>query len=157
MRKAWLTAHVVTSVGWLGAAVAYAALAAAAWRGSRPLLVQAAQMAMVPMTWFAVVPLALASLLTGLVLSLGTPWGLLRHYWVVFKLILTVVATVILVLNTRSVEALASVGEGVGTTGVQGQLLHAGGGVMVLLVATVLAVFKPRGLTAYGWRKQPGA
>jgi len=38
--------------------------------------------------------------------------------------------------------------------GLGGDLLHAGGGLLVLLVITVLNMYKPRGLTPYGWRKQ---
>jgi hypothetical protein len=33
-------------------------------------------------------------------------------------------------------------------------MLHAALALLVLLVATVLAVYKPRGMTPYGWRKQ---
>ena len=157
LRKAWLTAHVVTSVGWLGAAAAYASLAMAASKSSQALVVRAAYLAMEPMMRFAIVPLAVGSFVTGVVLSVGTPWGLLKHYWVVFKLLLTVAATTVLVMNTRTVQFLSSMAastEDVGTTGLQGQLLHASGGVAVLLLATTLAVVKPRGLTAYGWRRQ---
>lgn len=32
--------------------------------------------------------------------------------------------------------------------------LHAGAAVLVLLMATILAIYKPRGLTRYGWRRQ---
>ncbi len=54
-------------------------------------------------------PLALASLVTGLICSLGTAWGLFRHYWVLLKLLLNLVATVVLVLYTRSIEYAATV------------------------------------------------
>ena len=45
-----------------------------------------------------IVPLALAALVTGVVSALGTTWGLLRHYWVVTKLVVVVIATVVLLL-----------------------------------------------------------
>ncbi len=38
--------------------------------------------------WFVLIPFSLASLLTGIVQSLGTTWGLSRHYWVIFKLLI---------------------------------------------------------------------
>jgi hypothetical protein len=60
-----------------------------------------------PITWFVIVPFALASLLTGLVQSLGTTWGLCRHYWVVFKLLLNVLATLVLLRYTQTVSYLA--------------------------------------------------
>jgi uncharacterized membrane protein len=157
LRKFVLTAHVTCSVGWLGAAVSYLGLIVAALTGEDAEAVRVAYLAMEPLTWFAIVPLAFASLVTGLVQGLGTQWGLFRHYWVVFKLLLSVVATIVLVLNTRTVTALAGHAaetESVGTSGLHGQLLHSGGGVVVLLVTTTLAVYKPRGMTRYGRRRQ---
>ena len=157
LRKLALTAHVTSSVGWLGAAVAYLGLAAGALTSQDAQIARAAYLAMESITWFALVPLCLASLTTGLVQSLGTAWGLFRHYWVLFKLLLTVLATIVLLLNTRTVSFLAGAAAETGSAvpaGLGGQVLHAGVGSLVLLVATALAVYKPRGLTRYGWRKQ---
>src|SRR6184192_1575618 len=94
-RKLALTTHITSSVGWLGS-VAALALAIAGVTSHDPQVVRAAYLAMYLTTWFVIVPLSLASLLTGLVDSWGTPWGLFRHYWVVTKLLLTVLATIIL-------------------------------------------------------------
>lgn len=156
-RRFVLTAHIVASVGWLGTAVAYLALVVAAFVSEDLQTVRAAYVAIEPITWFAIVPLAFASLLTGIVQSLGTQWGLFRHYWVLFKLVLSVLATIVLLLNTRTVADLAERAETIDARhldGVEGQVLHAGGGLVVLLVTTTLAVYKPRGLTWYGQRKQ---
>ncbi len=98
LRKHVLFAHVVSSVGWVGAVIAYLALVGAALTSGDAQTVRAAFIAM-EVTFFALVPLALAALLTGVVQSLGTTWGLFRHYWVLFKLGLTVLATVVLVLH----------------------------------------------------------
>jgi len=154
LRKLAFTAHVVTAVGWLGAAIAYAGLVVAALRSRDAQVVRAAYVAIDPITWFAIVPLAFASLITGLVQALGTRWGLFRHYWVLYKLVLTVFATLVLLGNTRTVKALAADAAGADVRGLQGQLIHAAGGVLVLLLTAVLAVYKPRGMTRYGWRKQ---
>lgn len=157
LRKVALTAHVAASVGWLGAAVAYSGLVVAALRNHDAHFVRAAYLAIQAMTWYAIVPLALTSLLTGLIQSLGTPWGLFRHYWVIYKMALTIVATAILLGNTRTVEGLAALAtemESADVDGLKGQLIHSVGGVLVLLLTTVLGVFKPRGMTRYGWRKQ---
>ena len=157
LRTLALTAHVTASVGWLGAVVAYLALVVAALTSREAQTVRAAWVAMELIGWFVLVPLSFAALLTGLIQSLGTTWGLVRHYWVLFKLLLTVVATAVLLLHMPTVSyfaGLAAATDGAGLGGLRGELLHAGGGLLVLLVTTTLSVYKPRGLTPYGWRKQ---
>jgi hypothetical protein len=157
LRNLALTAHITASVGWLGAVVAYLALVVDALISQDVQTVRAAWTAMKLIAWFVIVPLSLASLLTGLIQALSGPWGVFRHYWVVFKLTLTVVATTVLLLHMPTVSFLAGMAaeiDGAPLGGLRGELLHAGGGLMVLLVTTVLSVFKPRGMTPYGWRKQ---
>jgi len=156
LRKLALTAHVVSSVGWLGAVAAYLALAIAALSSAQPQIVRAAYLAMEPIAWAALIPLALASLLTGVVQALGTKWGLLRHWWVVMKLALTVFATFILLLHTpTTVGPLARLAEAnrADPGALPGEVLHARGGLLVLLAAAVLAIYKPPGMTQYGRRK----
>jgi hypothetical protein len=159
VRKFALTAHVVSSVGWLGAIVVFLALAVAALTVQDAQKVRAAYLAMQLTAWSVLVPLALASLLTGLVQSLGTTWGLLRHYWVVAKLLITIVATVVLLLYTQTINAIAGVAADSGDLRElrnPSPLLHAVLALLLLLVTTTLAVYKPRGMTRYGWRKQHG-
>jgi hypothetical protein len=156
LRKLVLTTHVVTSVGWFGAAAAYAGLVVAALKSSEAQLVRAACLAIEPITQFSLVPLALASLVSGLIQSVYTTWGLMRHYWIIYKLALTLFATTILLMNTRRIAELAQaarVAEGADVLGLEGQLVHASVGMLVLLVATALAVYKPKGVTRHGWRK----
>jgi len=158
LRKFALTAHVSSSVGWLGAVVAYLALGVSAATSRDAQAVRAAWIAMEVTGWFVIVPLALAALLTGLVSSLGTPWGLFRHYWVLLTLVLTILSTVVLLLHMPTVSYLADAArkaDRAGLAGLGGDLFHAGIGLVVLLVITGLNVYKPRGLTPYGWRKQP--
>ena len=157
LRKAALTAHVVCSVGWLGAIVAFLALAVTGLTSDDARLVRAVHLAAEPLTWFVIVPLALASLLTGIVQSLGTKWGLFRHYWVLFKLVINVVATAVLLLYTQTVGLFAGLAADP-TTGLDllrapTFALHSGAALMLLLGATVLAVFKPAGITPYGRRR----
>jgi hypothetical protein len=157
LRKFVLTAHVASSVGWLGAVVAYLALAVAALTNQDDQTVRAAWIAMGLTGRFVIVPLSLASLLIGLIQSLSTPWGLFRHYWVLVKFLLTVFATVILLLHMPTVSYFASVAvetDNANLDGLWGELLHAGGGLLVLLVNTTLSVYKPGGMTRYGRRKQ---
>jgi len=157
LRKFALTAHITFSVGWLGAVIGFLALVVATLTSQDAQAVRATFIAMELIGWFAIVPLALASLLTGLVMSLGTKWGLFRHYWVLIKLLLTILATIVLLLNMQTVSFLADIATKTGSadlSGLWGELLHAGGGLLVLLVTMILSVYKPRGMTQYGRRKQ---
>ncbi|MDQ3533578.1 MAG: DUF2269 domain-containing protein [Actinomycetota bacterium] len=158
LRKFALAAHLTFSVGWIGTVVLYLALGVAAVTSQDAQTVRAAWIAMELSGWYVIVPLALASLLTGLVMALGTKWGLFRHYWVLISLVLTILATVVLLLHMPAVSVLADVArEAEGAIldgGFGGDLLHPGLGLVVLLVIQVLNVYKPRGMTRYGWRKQ---
>jgi hypothetical protein len=104
-----------------------------------------------------IVPLAIASVLIGVVNALGTHWGLVRHYWVVVKLLLTLVATAVLLVETQSISALADAAAAGGDPrSLPGTLPHSVGGLILLLVVTGLSTYKPKGVTRYGWRKQQG-
>jgi hypothetical protein len=157
LRKFALSVHLIFSVGWIGAVVVYLALGISAATSHDTQTVRAAWIAMELTVWFVIVPLALAALLTGLLMSLGTPWGLFRHYWVLISLVLTILATVVLLLHVPTVSALAAMARGADSASLRrlgGDLLHPGVGLLVLLVITLLNVYKPRGMTPYGWRKQ---
>jgi hypothetical protein len=158
LRKFALTAHVASSVGWLGAVAAFLALAVVGWTSQDAPTVRGAYLVMEPAARFVLVPLAFASLLTGLVSSLGTPWGLFRHYWVLFKLLINVSATVVLLTYMETFRVMAGVaadpGADLGAVRNPSPALHAGAALLLLLVATTLAVYKPRGVTPYGRRKQ---
>ena len=156
VRKLTLTVHLVTSVGWMGAVLAYLALGVMAATGDDPARLRAAWTAMEVTGWWACVPLALGSLVSGVVISLGTPWGLFRHYWVLISLALTAIATLVLVLHMPGVShhaALAARADLPTLRTFGSDLFHPSVGFLVLLAVTVLNVFKPRGLTPYGWRK----
>ena len=157
LRNLALTAHVTASVGWLGAVAGFLALAVVGLASEDAERVRAAYLVMEPIGWFVLVPLAFASLVTGLVQSLGTKWGLFRHYWVLFKLLINVFATFILLMY---METLASVGDVAGDPSTDlgdvrnaSPLLHAALALFLLAVATALAVYKPRGMTRYGRRR----
>jgi hypothetical protein len=157
LRKFALAAHLTFSVGWIGTVVAYMGLGTAAVTGQDAQTVRATWIAMELIGWYVIVPLALASLLTGLAMALGTKWGLFRHYWVLISFVLTILATVVLLLHMPDVSVLADTAqaaEGATLHSLGGDLLHPGLGLVVLLVIQVLNVYKPPGLTRYGWRKQ---
>jgi len=160
LRKFALTAHVTTSVGWLGAVAAFLVLAAAGLASTDPQLVRAAYLMLDLLGWFLIVPLSLASLLTGLVQGVGTRWGLLQHYWVLIKLLMTALATLVLLLHMDPISSLSRLARQTSFAPLDFHALRvqvavdAGAALLVLLVATVLSVFKPRGLTRYGRRRQ---
>src|SRR5688500_1132202 len=156
LRKFVLTAHVTCSVGWLGAVVAYLALVVAAMTSQDAQTVRGAYLVMEPAAWYVLVPLAVASLLTGLVQALGTQWGVVRHYWVLFKLLINVFATIVLLLYMETFRFMADVAadpnSDLGTVRTPSPALHAGAALLLLLVATALSVYKPRGITRFGRR-----
>jgi len=156
LRRLALTAHVTVSVGWIGCVVAYLALGVAAVTGA-DRTTRAAWTAMDLIGWYVVVPLALASLLSGLLMALGTRWGLFRHYWVLFSLVLTLVSTAVLLLHMPSVSVMAERAQqvqGAGLDELGGDLAHPAVGLLVLLVVQVLNVYKPKGMTRYGCRRK---
>jgi hypothetical protein len=160
LRKFVRTAHVIITVGWLGTVAAFLALAIVGLNNQDMQIVRATYVAMDLIARYVIVPLSiLPLLLTGPLLSLGTPWGLFRHYWIVVKVVINILSTLILLVHMQPIAYLARVSaEGTLSSddrGVQIQLVvAAGAGLLALLVATALAVYKPRGMTAYGWRKQ---
>jgi uncharacterized membrane protein len=158
LRKFAFTAHVMCSVGWLGAVVVFLALAVVGLTSQDAQTVRGAYLVMEPAAWLVLVPLAFATLLSGIVQSLGTTWGLFRHYWVLFKLLIAVLATIVLLTYMETFRSMAGVAADpsadLAAVRNASPALHAVLALLVLLVATVLAVYKPRGMTRYGWRKQ---
>jgi len=158
VRKAALVAHVGSSVGWIGAVVASLVLAVAGLASRDDRVVRAAYLVLEPLGWYALVPFSVASLLTGLIQGLGSTWGLFRHYWVVVKLVMNLIATGVLLLYTQTLAALADTARAATSTvdelGNPSPVLHAVAAVGLLLVALVLSVYKPRGLTKHGRRRR---
>jgi hypothetical protein len=162
VRKLVLTTHVTSSLGWFGAVASFLVLAVAGRAGASDHTARAAYQAMDLITWWMIIPLCLAALVSGLIQSLGTPWGLFQHYWVVVKLLLNLFATVVLLVHTQPISILAGAAAHDSLADAQLRsikiqlVVDAAAALLVLLVATVLAIYKPKGLTPYGWRKQHG-
>ncbi|MFI9011728.1 hypothetical protein ACIGNX_31275 [Actinosynnema sp. NPDC053489] len=141
-RKTWLLLHVISSVGWLGVTAGMLVLALAAF--DEPRLYQA----MALLGDLVVLPLALAALATGVVLSLGTRWGLVKHRWVLVKFVLTVVAVVATAFALRS--GLHDAADGVVGTAGRDVLVASCVSLVLYTVNTALSVFKPWGRTRWG-------
>lgn len=159
VRKLALTAHVACAVGWMGAVASFLALAIAGLTSRDEAMLRAAYLAMQFTGWYVIVPLCFASLVTGIVQGFGTPWGLFRHYWIIVKLLIAVVSTILLLVHMQPTGRLAAAPAellyGADLVRLRIQLTaDAGAALLALLVATVLAIYKPPGITRYGARRE---
>ena len=158
IRKLLLTAHITCSVGWVGAVCVFLALAILGLTSEDAAMVRAVYVVMERAAWLTLIPFAFASLVTGIAVSLTTTWGLFRHYWVVFKLLITMFATLVLWIYMETFRHMAATAVDLAQAidGVRNPspLVHSVLALLILLVATVLAIYKPQGVTPYGRRRQ---
>jgi len=98
VRRAVLAAHITSAGAWIGIDVVVAVLVTAGWFGPDPAIRGAAYQILGRFLAAPMLVAALLSALTGLLLGLGTAWGLLRYWWVAVKLVLTVVLCTLIVL-----------------------------------------------------------
>jgi hypothetical protein len=156
LRKFTLTAHVTASVGWFGALAAFLAHALAGMISQDDQTIRASALAMDLTAWLVILPLCVATVVTGVIQAFVTAWGLFRHYWVLFKLLLTVVATTVLLLKLGPIGDLADAAMEQAFSAADSMQLrtslaiHAAGGLAVLLAAVALGIYKPKGITAHG-------
>lgn len=159
LRRLVLVTHVVTSVGWLGAVAVFLALAVLGLSSADPSTVRGAYLVMRPTGTFVLVPLAVASLATGVISGIGTSWGLVKHYWVLIKLLITAASTLVLVLYLQTFKLLAQTAADptadLDAVRNLSPALHSGLALLALVVTTVLAVYKPKGLTGLGLGRLP--
>lgn len=160
--KFMLIMHIVSSVGWLGAVAGFLVLSVAGLTSRDVSIVRAAYLSMNLIGFYLLVPLSFASLLTGIVQSLGTSWGLFRQYWTIAKLVLTLGSVALLLLHQFMAVARAAqrvmgsplaIMPHVGQVGTE-LAIKAALAIGVLLLTTTLSVYKPWGLTPYGRRLQ---
>lgn len=87
----WLLfAHVVLSVGWMGAGAANVVLAITAGTSASDDVRRVCYQLINRVDFWLVIPLAFGSLGSGVLISVATKWGLIRYWWVVTKLGLTI-------------------------------------------------------------------
>lgn len=154
-RKVWLTLHVGLSVGWLGISMAMATLAIAGATSDSHVVRHGSYVFMHLFDLAIVIPSVFVAIITGVVVSLGTPWGLVKHWWVLLKFLialsLPIVATLesgwIQELEVRTEDPAAEPG-GLGLALVICMLCFAA----LLWTAVVLSIFKPGGKTRWGRR-----
>lgn len=155
LSKLMLTSHITFSVGWMGAVAVFLVFAITGVISKDTQLARAAYLAMELSAWFVIVPLCFASLLSGIIQSLGTKWGF-KYYWIIVKLFLTIVATIFLLLHMQPISYLAGIAADTSFSntrefGLRIQIItQAGAAILVLLAATTISVYKPWGKIQLG-------
>ncbi|WP_338058227.1 DUF2269 domain-containing protein [Streptomyces avicenniae] len=152
-RRGLLVAHVVSSVGWLGLTLCLLVLAVAGATGDQDRA-EAAHRSMGTFTDWLLIPLAVSAVLTGVALSLGTHWGLLRHRWVAVKLWSTLAAAgaSVLVFRRTVEEAAAHAAAGIPVDDTAGLLAPPLVSLTLYVFLTAVSYVKPWGLTRRGRR-----
>lgn len=151
-QKFALLTHITFSVGWFGAIVPYLALVMAGLTSHDAQVVRAACPSMELIGWYVIVPFSFAALLSGLVMSLGSQWGLFRRWWIMAKFLLTIFAVLVLFRHMQDVSRMAKETM-LSSADFRPDFIHATGGLLVLLAAMTLSMFKPWGMTPYGRRR----
>lgn len=142
-RKALLTLHLVTSLGWLGADLVLLTLGVAVLRGADPDVVYPVA-ALVGTALFA--PLSVVVWVVGVLSALLTPWGLLRHRWVLVKLLITtVMVLLVLFLLTPNLRAAGELGAALPPGDRADLVIAPTVSTSLMVVATVLSTYKPWG------------
>jgi hypothetical protein len=155
LNKLMLTTHITFSIGWFGTVAAFLALSIAGLSGNEQV-VRACYIGMDLIAWFIILPFCICSLLTGLAQSLFTAWGLFKHYWIVVKLVLTLIATLVLLAHMQPITYLAKVAADTPLSLPELMNLRirliadAGAAMFVLLATTAISVYKPWGKIVLG-------
>lgn len=158
--KLVLTSHIIFSVGWFGAVTVFLILAITGLTSQNTQLARSAYLIMELSGWFVIVPFCFASLITGIIQALATKYGLFKHYWIVVKLILTIVATVLLLLHMSPISYMAGLAEKTTFSNSQEVALRiqliadAGAAILLLLATTTISVYKPWGKIQYTQKHQ---
>ncbi|WP_419994956.1 hypothetical protein [Streptomyces boninensis] len=156
-RKLVLTLHVIASVGLLGEVWALTSLNVYVTTSADADMAHTAYELMTVLTYTGGIPLSLTALATGVLLGLGTKWGVLRHVWTAGKLLLNL-SVIIIGAALFQPEALAAAYENdTLTSGQQWRNVTAVTvQLIMLLTATALTIYKPKGRLLGGARR-PGA
>ncbi|WP_461067357.1 DUF2269 domain-containing protein [Streptomyces pseudoechinosporeus] len=152
VRRATLVVHVAASACWLGLTLGLLVLGVTATTTGSAVTVEASVRAMKLFADWLLLPLAFLTFLSGLVLSLGTPWGLARHRWVYTKFWLTLatMTATVFALRPGVNSAVAAVSAGGPLPDVSEVLAGPIVSLSAYVFMTVISVLKPWGLTRRG-------
>lgn len=160
-RKLTLTIHIIAAIGWLGVDLVLFVFALTGLTSDDPTTIALSYQAIEMFAVVLLVPLGLISLATGLLLGWGSKYGVLRYHWVLWKLILNVVLTTLVIFALRpgineAAERAAGPSETLADRLDQSRvdmIFPPTVSITALTIATVLAVYKPWGRTKYGQRR----
>jgi hypothetical protein len=159
-RRLVLLLHVITSVGWIGVEVSILACGVVGLLDPDPIVMRSTRVVAGVLGGIFYFPASLVTLVTGLLLSWGTRWGVLRYRWVVLKLVLNLVlfagGNLAVIPSFESASRAAAQGLAIGTVGVR-MVTAMAAGLILLLVATHLSVYKPWGRTRWYRRSGPAS
>ena len=140
MRRAVLTAHILCSVALLGDVAGFLAVAIRAATTDDPALEAASYELLEMFSLVFGIPLSFGALITGVLLTRVSKWGIRRHRWVTVKLGLIV--SVILMGSFVLGPTTASMQQG-GDAGLA-LILGSAYDVLALSLAVGISVYKPR-------------
>jgi uncharacterized membrane protein len=160
MRTFVLLAHILSAVSWIGVDLVMGVLSLRGLTTDDPQTLATAYGALALFCVPLLLTLGLLTLTTGVVLGLGTRFGLARYWWVVTKLVITVVLCVLVLVLLRPtlVEAGTQTALVDGTlperlTDVRRDMIFPPiVSTSALLFASWLSVYKPLGVTPRGRR-----
>lgn len=145
-RKTVMVLHIVTSVALLGEVWALVALNVYATSAADADLARSAYRLMEVLVFAGGIPLSMTALIAGITLASGTHWGLLRHYWIFAKLLLLVAVILCGMVLFQPAPMAEAMANGTLTAAEQWRQVAVVAVQLVMLVsATVLSVFKPKG------------
>lgn len=154
VRRGLLVAHLAVSVSWLGLTLCLLALGVTGATSGSAAAAAAAYRSMKVCGDWLLPPLALSTFATGLVLALGTPWGLARYRWVYLKFWLTLgaAAASLLVFRGSVNAAAADVAAGQAVSDPASLVAPPVVSGSLYLFMTAISVLKPWGPTRRGRR-----
>jgi hypothetical protein len=150
-RKAVLIVHILAVGAWVGIDVIVAVLVLTGWLSGDPMLRSIAYQALGSFVVWPMLVSGLLSLVSGIVLGLGSKYGLVRYWWVAVKLVINIVlCTLILLVLRPGLGDVAAYGLelAAGTAGQRdlSQLFFPPAvSLSALTFATILSVTKPWG------------
>jgi hypothetical protein len=151
MKKFLLSLHLLFSIGWLGAVAGFLALSLTGYFSKDIWVVKSSYISMNIIMKYVIVPTCIGSLISGIVQSATSNWGFFKYYWILAKMVLTVIITFLLLLHTSLISSLAYIAtyDDLLQSDLSKErfqvIFDAFGAFLILIVIVCISVFKPWG------------